>query len=208
MVGCGKVFVGMFDGCFVVFDQKIGKEVWFIQLSNFKDEYGVFFLVLFQLVGDILFGGIIGGDQFIIGKIFVVNVDIGKCVWIFEILKDDLKSWLGKSCKLVGGSVWMLGIYDLCSDMIYIGISNVVLDYYCDEWMGDNLYIVLVLVFDLKIGKIKWYCQEILNDVWDFDVVYEVLLILYKGKDMLVYFNKSGFVFVMDKDNGKLENVW
>jgi alcohol dehydrogenase (cytochrome c) len=33
-------------------------------------------------------------------------------------------------------------------------------------------------------------------------------LINRNGKDLVVHLNKSGFVFVMDKNNGKLENVW
>lgn len=207
-VGRGKVFIGTLDGRFVALDQKSGKEVWSTQLSNLKEEYGALFSAPPQLAGDVLFGGTTGGDQPITGKIFAVNADTGKRVWTFEIPKDDPKSWPGKSRKAAGGSAWMPGTYDPRTDTIYIGTSNAAPDYYRDERMGDNLYTASLLAIDPKTGNLKWHRQEIPNDAWDFDSAYEALLVPHNGKDVLVHLNKSGFVFVMDKDNGKLENVW
>ena len=77
-----------------------------------------------------------------------------------------------------------------------------------DERKGDNLYTATLLALDPKSGKIKWYRQEIPHDTWDFDSAYEALLVPHDGKQVLVHLNKSGFVFVMDKDNGNLKNVW
>jgi alcohol dehydrogenase (cytochrome c) len=207
-VGRGKVFVGTLDGRFVALDQKTGKELWSTPLTNMRAEYGALFSAPPQLAGNVLFGGTTGGDQPIIGKIFAVNADTGERVWTFEIPKDDPKSWLGESRKKGGGSAWMPGTYDPRTDTIYIGTSNAAPDYYRDERKGDNLYTATVLALDPKTGKVKWHRQEVPNDSWDFDSAYEALLIPHNGKDVLVHLNKSGFVFVMDKDNGKLENVW
>ncbi len=207
-VGRGKVFVGTLDGRFVALDQKTGKELWSTPLTNMRAEYGALFSAPPQLAGNVLFGGTTGGDQPIIGKIFAVNADTGERVWTFEIPKDDPKSWPGESRKKGGGSAWMPGTYDPRTDTIYIGTSNAAPDYYRDERKGDNLYTATVLALDPKTGKVKWHRQEVPNDSWDFDSAYEALLIPHNGKDVLVHLNKSGFVFVMDKDNGKLENVW
>lgn len=207
-VGRGKVFVGTLDGRFVALDQKTGKELWSTPLTNMRAEFGALFSAPPQLAGNVLFGGTTGGDQPIIGKIFAVNADTGERVWTFEIPKDDPKSWPGESRKKGGGSAWMPGTYDPRTDTIYIGTSNAAPDYYRDERKGDNLYTATVLALDPKTGKVKWHRQEVPNDSWDFDSAYEALLIPHNGKDVLVHLNKSGFVFVMDKDNGKLENVW
>ncbi len=207
-VGRGKVFVGTLDGRFIALDQKTGKELWSTPLTNMRTEYGALFSAPPQLAGNVLFGGTTGGDQPIIGKIFAVNADTGERVWTFEIPKDDPKSWPGESRKKGGGSAWMPGTYDPRTDTIYIGTSNAAPDYYRDERKGDNLYTATVLALDPKTGKVKWYRQEVPNDSWDFDSAYEALLIPHNGKESLVHLNKSGFVFVMDKDNGKLENVW
>lgn len=207
-VGRGKVFVGTLDGRFIALDQKTGKEVWATQLTNSKTEYGALFSAPPQLAGNVLFGGTTGGDQPIVGKIFAVNADTGERTWTFEIPKNDPKSWPGDSRKQAGGSAWMPGTYDPTTDTIYIGTSNAAPDYYGDERKGDNLYTSTLLALDPKTGKIKWHRQEIPHDTWDFDAAYEALLIPHEGKQVLVHLNKSGFVFVMDKDNGKLENVW
>lgn len=206
-VGRGKVFIGTVDGRWVALDQKTGKEVWSTQLTTIKKD-GTLFSSSPVLAGDILFGGSTGGDQPQIGKIWGVNADSGKLVWTFETLKDDPKSWPGNSRAKGGGGAWLPGTYDPTTDTIYIGTSNAAPDYYRDERMGDNLYTASVLALNPKNGKLKWHYQEVPNDAWDFDSAYEALLVPHEGKQVLVHQNKNGFTFVMDKDTGKLQNVW
>lgn len=208
-VGRGKVFIGSLDGRFIALDQKTGKELWSTQLTDMKKEYGALFSSPPQLAGDILFGGTTGGDQPIIGKIFAVNADTGERAWTFEIPKDDPKSWPGESRKVGGGSAWLPGTYDPSTDTIYIGTSNAAPDFNRDGREGDNLYTATVLALEPKTGKIKWHRQEVPNDTWDFDSAYESLIVPDgKGDQSLVHLNKNGFVYVMNKDNGDIKNVW
>jgi alcohol dehydrogenase (cytochrome c) len=210
-VGRGKVFVGTLDGRFVALDQKTGKQLWSTQLTNMRAEYGALFSSPPQLAGNILFGGTTGGDQPIIGKIYAVNADTGERAWTFEIPRDDPKSWPGDSRKKGGGSAWLPGTYDPTTDTIYIGTSNASPDFNREGRIGDNLYTATVLALDPKTGKIKWYRQEVPNDTWDFDSAYEALLIpdgRGGSKASLVHLNKNGFVYVMDKDDGSIRNVW
>lgn len=208
-VGRGKVFIGSLDGRFIALDQKTGKELWSTQLTDMKKEYGALFSSPPQLAGDIVFGGTTGGDQPIIGKIFAVKADTGERAWTFEIPKDDPKSWPGESRSVGGGSAWLPGTYDSSTDTIYIGTSNAAPDFNREGREGDNLYTATVLALDPKTGKIKWYRQEVPNDTWDFDSAYESLLVPDAGgTTSLVHLNKNGFVYVMDKDNGDIKNVW
>lgn len=207
-VGRGKVFVGTLDGRFIALDQKSGKEIWFTELTDQKTQYGALFSAPPQLAGDVLFGGTTGGDQPISGKIYAVNADTGKPAWTFDIIKNDPASWPADSGKVGGGSAWMPGTYDEKSDTIFIGTSNAAPDFYGADRKGDNKYTATLLALDPKTGKLKWHRQEIPHDVWDFDSAYEALVVKKDGKDVIVHLNKSGFVFVMDKDDGKLENVW
>jgi alcohol dehydrogenase (cytochrome c) len=128
--------------------------------------------------------------------------------WTFDVIKNDPKSWPGESGKVGGGSAWMPGTYDAKSDTIYIGTSNAAPDYYNYDRKGDNLYTATLLALDPKTGKLKWHRQEVPNDSWDYDAAYEALIVQKDGKDVIVHLNKGGFVFVMDKKDGKLENVW
>ena len=63
------------------------------------------------------------------------------------------------------------------------------------------------IALDPKSGKLKWYRQEIVKDVWDYDAPYEVMLFKKDGKDVIVHLNKSGYVFVLDKNTGNIENI-
>lgn len=208
-VGRGKVYVGSLDGRFIALDQKTGKELWSTQLTNLKAEYGALFSSPPQLAGNVLYGGTTGGDQPIIGKIFAVNADTGERVWTFEIPKDDKKSWPGDSRKVGGGSAWLPGTYDARTDTIYIGTSNAAPDFNNDNRRGDNLYTATLLALDPKTGKVKWHRQEVPMDTWDFDAVYESLLVPDgKGGESLVHLNKNGFVYVMNKDTGAIKNAW
>lgn len=208
-VGRGKVYVGSLDGRFIALDQKTGKELWSTQLTNLKTEYGALFSSPPQLAGNVLYGGTTGGDQPIIGKIFAVNADTGERVWTFEIPKDDKNSWPGDSRKVGGGSAWLPGTYDARTDTIYIGTSNAAPDFNNDNRRGDNLYTATLLALDPKTGKVKWHRQEVPMDTWDFDAVYESLLVPDgKGGESLVHLNKNGFVYVMNKDTGAIKNAW
>ncbi|NMG73898.1 pyrroloquinoline quinone-dependent dehydrogenase [Aromatoleum diolicum] len=208
-VGRGKVFLGTLDGRFVALDQKTGKELWSTQLTDMKTQYGALFSAPPQLAGDILFGGTTGGDQPISGKIYAVDADTGKPAWTFDILKDDPASWPGDSRAKGGGSAWMPGTYDPRTGTIYIGTSNAAPDYFNADRKGDNKHTASLLALDPKSGTLKWARQEIPHDSWDFDSAYEALMVRDKdGKERIVHLNKGGFVFVMDKDDGQLENVW
>jgi len=191
-VGRGKVFVGTLDGRFLALDQKTGKEVWSTQLTDMKKEFGALFSAPPQLAGNVLFGGTTGGDQPIIGKIFAVDADTGKRVWTMEIPKNDPKSWPSEKARSEGGgTAWWPGTYDPTTDTIYIGTSNAAPDYYPDERKGDNLYTATLLALNPKDGSIKWHRQEVPHDAWDYDSVYETLLIPINGKDTIVHFEQE-----------------
>jgi alcohol dehydrogenase (cytochrome c) len=99
------------------------------------------------------------------------------------------------------------GTYDESTDTIYIGTSNAAPDYYTPGREGDNKYI------DPARHRPQDRQAQVAppgdpHDTWDFDAAYEALLVKKDGKDVIVHLNKSGFVFVMDKQDGSLENVW
>jgi alcohol dehydrogenase (cytochrome c) len=207
-VGHGNVYVGSLDGRFIALDQQTGEEKWSTQITDLEACYGCLFSSPPQLAGDVLFGGTTGGDQPTRGKIFAVNAITGKRMWTFEVLKDDPKSWPGDSGKVGGSGAWMPGTYDEETDTIFIGTANAAPDFYGADRQGDNKHSASLLAIHPKTGKLKWAYQEIPHDVWDYDAAYEALELEYKGKDVLVHLNKSGFVFVLDKKKGSVENVW
>ena len=102
----------------------------------------------------------------------------------------------------------MPGVYDQTTDTFLIGTSNPAPDYFPHKRRGDNLYTSSIVELDAKTGTVKWYRQVVPHDAWDFDATGELMTVQHQDKDALIHFNKGGFVYVMDKKNGDLINIW
>ena len=207
-VGLGKVFLATLDGRLIGLDQKTGKEVWQTQVVQTRKQSGNNFTSPPTLAGDVLVIAPTSGDSAQRGKIYAVDANTGNPLWQFDTIKDDPASWPGNSGDTGGGGGWLPGTYDKETDTLYWGVGNPAPDYYGDERKGDNLYTDSVIALDPKTGKLKWHRQELPHDVWDFDSTYETVLFERGGKKLLFHPTKAGFVWVMERDTGKLHNVW
>jgi len=208
-VGHGNVYLGTLDGRFIALDQKTGKVKWENQIvTSQREDFGILFSSPPQLAGDILYGGTTGGDQGQIGRIFAANAITGKTAWIFETLVDSKTSWPGESRKVGGGGAWLPGQYDAATDTIFIGTSNAAPDFYAPGREGDNKWAASYLALEGKTGKVKYAYQEIPNDTFDYDSSYEGIFLKHNGKELIAHLNKSGYVFVYEKDTLKIHNVW
>jgi alcohol dehydrogenase (cytochrome c) len=207
-VGKSKVFVGSSDGRIIALDQKTGKELWQTQLTEPKECNGCNFTSPPVLAGDVLIAGPTGGDLVQHGYIYAMDPETGKRIWTFDILKKDPASWPGNSGATGGGSAWMPGQYDAKSDLYYIGLGNPAPDFDATDRRGDNLFTSTIVALRPKTGEVAWYHQEVPNDVWDFDSAYEVVLLNKDGNELMFHLNKGGFVTVLDRKTGKVQNVW
>ncbi len=207
--GHGKIYTGTLDGRVVALDMKTGKVVWERKLVDTK-KCSCNFTGAPMVIKDKVVIGQTAGELPIQGKIFGLNAQTGATVWEFNTIKEDPKSWGGDSAKFGGGGAWMTGSYDPELNLTFWGTGNPAPDY---DWggarPGDNLYTSSVVALDPDTGQLKWYFQEIPHDDWDYDAALGESLVLDRdGKKLLVHQNKSGFVFVYDRTNGKIENAW
>lgn len=147
------------------------------QLTDLKKCYGCLFSSTPVLAGDVLVGGTTGGDQPIAGQIFGVDALTGKLLWTLKTTKDDPKSWPGDTGAVGGSTAWNVGTYDPTSDTVFIGVGNAAPDFYWNDRHGDNLYAATMLALDPKTGNIKWHRQEVPGDHYDYDAVYEALVV-------------------------------
>jgi PQQ-dependent dehydrogenase (methanol/ethanol family) len=207
--GTGKVYMGTLDGRVIALDMKTGKVAWEAAILDTK-KCSCNFTGAPLVVKDKVIIGQTAGELPIQGKIFALNAATGAKVWEFNTIKNDPKSWGGDSGKFGGGGGWMTGSYDPTLNLVYWGTANPAPDYDWGEARpGDNLYTSSVLALNPDSGELKWYFQEIPHDDWDYDSgLGESLVLDRDGKKLLVHQNKSGFVFVYDRTNGKIENVW
>jgi alcohol dehydrogenase (cytochrome c) len=221
-LGNGNIYMGTLDGKLTAIDMKTGKQKWETPLVDSKKLTVGFTGAPLFVNGKVIIGSQ-GGEWPYRGPIFGVDGDSGKKLWTFFTAggnegdeTDQRKTWGNDSWKTGGGGGWMAGGYDPASNTVYWGTANPapLYDWGGADWKtkgarpGENLYTTSVLALDPDNGKLKSFHQELPHDAWDFDsAVGEFVMLEKDGKDYVVHPNKSGFVFVYDK-NLKVQNVW
>jgi alcohol dehydrogenase (cytochrome c) len=90
---------------------------------------------------------------------------------------------------------------------VYWGTANPGPDFDGDVRPGDNLYTNSVVAFDPDDGTLRWHYQWTPHDVWDFDGVNENILFDQGGQKLLAHFDRNGYLFILDRTNGRLVRV-
>lgn len=206
----GKVFRTTLDAHVVALDAKTGQELWKQEVINWKDGYSQ---TLAPLVADgVVITGTSGGEYGIRGFIDGWDPATGKHLWRTYTIpgpgEPGNDSWPGDTWKHGGGSTWITGSYDPELKTVYWGVGN------AGPWNanvrqpGDNLHTTSVLALDPQTGKIKWHFQFSPNDPYDFDAVADMVLVDLDVRGTptkaLVNANRNGFLYVLDRTDGKL----
>ncbi len=220
-LGDGRVYVGTVDGRLIGLDEKTGKKLWDTKLINSeKLTVGFTGAPLFLPGKNMVVIGAQGGEWPYRGPLFGVDATTGKRKWTFLTVGPDAKSratWGHNSWRTGGGGGWMPGSYDASSNTLWWGTANPapLYDWSGPDWQhkgarpGDNLYTTSVLALDPDNGTLKFYHQELPHDGWDFDsAIGEFVQIDENGQHLVVHPNKSGYIFVYNRDNGSIVNIW
>ena len=217
-VGEGKVFVGTVDGRLIALDMKTGKPLWDTKLLN-SEKLTVGFTGAPLYAKGLVIIGAQGGEWPGRGPIFAVDAATGTKKWEFLTVAptDETKqTWGNDSWRTGGGGGWMPGTFDPATNTVYWGTANPapLYDWSGPDFMktgarpGTNLYTTSVLGLDIDTGKLKFYHQELPHDTWDFDSAPgEFVMINRGGQNYIVHPNKSGFIFVYDR-NLDVKNVY
>ncbi|HEX2827438.1 MAG TPA: PQQ-dependent dehydrogenase, methanol/ethanol family [Burkholderiales bacterium] len=210
----GKLFRQNIDAHIVALDMKTGKEVWRQKFAEWKESYGG--IVAPTIANGVLISGMAGGDRTARGFVEGYDPDTGKRLWRFWTVPEPgqpgSETWPHKdfpdAWKYGGAATWQPGTYDPELDLFYIGTGNA--EPYNPKYRGgmDSLYAASVLAIRPKTGELVWYYQYLPNDSFDFDGTAESILadmrIDGKPRKVLINVNKNGFVYVIDRTNGKL----
>jgi alcohol dehydrogenase (cytochrome c) len=218
-IGEGKVYVGTVDGRLIALDMKTGKVAWDTKLQDSQKLTVGFTGAPLYAKGKVIIGSQ-GGEWPGRGPIYGVDAATGKMAWTFLTVagtEDAKKTWGNDSWRTGGGGGWMPGTYDSETNAVWWGTANPapLYDWSGTDYMtqgarpGINLYTSSVIALDIDSGQLKFYHQENPHDAWDFDsAVGEFVSIDRDGKKYMVHPNKGGFVFVYDRADAKIENVW
>ncbi len=210
----GKLFRETLDAHVIALDMKTGKEVWNQKYAEYKEGYkGVIAPII---ANGVLIAGTGGGESTTRGFIDGYDPDTGKRLWRRWTIpapgEPGSETWPNATkpdaWKFGGGSTWQSAAYDPELDLIYIGTGNA--EPYNPVYRdgADSLYTASILAIRPKTGEIAWYYQYVPNDTYDFDSTAESVLADMKidgqTRKVLINAHKNGFMYVIDRSNGKL----
>jgi alcohol dehydrogenase (cytochrome c) len=204
-----RVYMETDNAHLLCLDVRSGNLLWDVAYANWNKNYGATSAPL--VVKDKVLVGTSGGDDGVRGFVAAYDALTGKLAWRFWTIPgpDEFgsESWPGRLYWHGGGTTWMPGTYDPQFNTIYWGTSNPAPDFDGDVRPGDDLYTDCVLALDPDTGKLKWYFQFTPHDLFDYDAVETPILIdaVYQGRarKLLVEANRNGFLYVLDRANGK-----
>src|SRR5271156_147168 len=204
-----RVYILTDNAHLLCLDARSGHLLWDVAYTNGNKNYGATSAPL--VVRDKVLVGTSGGDDGVRGFLAAYNTETGKEVWRFWTIpgpgEPGAESWPGKMYERGGGTTWMPGTYDPDLNTLYWGTSNPSPDFDGAVRPGDDLYTDCVVALDPDTGKLKWHFQFTPHDLFDYDATETAVLVdaLYQGepRKLLVEANRNGFVYVLDRTNGK-----
>ena len=210
----GKLFRQSVDAHILALDMKTGKELWKTKFAEWKESYGG--IVQPTIANGVLISGMAGGDRTARGFVDGYDPETGKQLWRRWTIpapgEPGSETWPNKEMpdawKYGGGATWQPVTYDPELDLVFVGTGNA--EPYNPKYrMGmDSLFAASVLAIRPKTGEMVWHYQFLPNDSFDFDATAEntvaELQIDGKPRKVLINVNKNGFVYVLDRTNGKV----
>ena len=204
-----RLFMATLDAHVIALDTKTGNVVWDVVAADYHQAYT--FTVAPLAVKNEIIVGVSGGEYGIRGFVDAYDATTGKRLWRFDTVpgpgQKGHETWSGDSWKTGGTPAWITGSYDPELNLIYWPTGNPSPSNFGGERNGDNLYSNSMLALDAGTGELKWYFQFTPHDLYDYDATQVAVLLdaEWEGKPrkLLVQANRNGFLYVLDRTNGK-----
>jgi quinoprotein glucose dehydrogenase len=115
---------------------------------------------------------------------------------------EHTSSWMTGAAN-----AWSIMTVDVARDLVFIPTGSASPDYYGGLRPGDDKWANSVVALHARSGKLAWGFQLVHHDLWDYDTASPPLLATLprEGKNVPVVIqgNKTGFLYVLDRDTGK-----
>ena len=205
-----RLFMTTLDAHLLALNMKTGAVVWDTTLEDFSKGYASTIAPL--VVKDKVIVGVAGGEYGIRGFIDAYDAKTGARAWRFYTIpapgEAGNETWTGDSWQRGGASVWVTGAYDPELNLLYYGIGNPGPDYHSESRKGDNLYSDSLVALDADTGKLRWHYQFTPHDLHDWDAtevpILADLTIGGQPRKVVMFANRNGFFYTLDRTNGKL----
>src|SRR6478672_2479171 len=219
------VIFSTLDAQLIALNQDTGEVVWKEKVDDYAAGYSNTAAPL--IAKGLLLTGVSGGEFGVVGRVEARDPKTGQLVWSRPTVEGHMgykydadgkatdngisgttnKTWPGDLWKTGGAATWLGGTYDPSTGLAYFGTGNP------SPWNshlrpGDNLFSSSTVAIDVATGQIKWHYQTTPHDGWDFDGVNEFVTFDQGGKRLGGKADRNGFFYVVDANNGKLENAF
>ncbi len=207
-----RVYMETDDAHLLCLDARSGYLIWDVTFGDIKENPANGATSVPLIVNGKVIVAPAGGDAGVRGKIDAYDAETGRLVWRFWTIpgpgEPNFGTWgKGDTWQHGGATAWMPGTYDSETNTLFWGTGNPGPDFEGSARPGDNLYSDCVLALDPDTGRLKWYFQFTPHDLYDYDAVETPVLIdsNYKGqtRKLVVEANRNGFIYVLDRINGK-----
>jgi quinoprotein glucose dehydrogenase len=105
------------------------------------------------------------------------------------------------------GNAWSIMVVDQERDLLFVPTGSASPDYYGGLRPGDDKWSNSVVALRGKTGQLVWGFQLVHHDLWDFDSAAPPLLATLrvdrKDVPVVIQGNKSGLLYVLNRDTGK-----
>lgn len=144
------------------------------------------------------------------GVVRAFNAMTGELTWAWDLGNPGHNGAPAAGQTYTPGTpnAWSIMSYDPELDLIYAPTGNASPDYFGSARRDfDNEYSSAVVAIDAKTGKAKWKYQTVHNDIWDYDVPAQPVLVDVKRDGEMVPSvavpTKMGDIFLLDRRDGK-----
>ncbi|MBI4909789.1 MAG: PQQ-binding-like beta-propeller repeat protein [Acidobacteria bacterium] len=205
-----RLFMQLDNTHLLALNRFTGEVLWDTEMADFRQNYNATGSLL--AVENLVVAGTAGGEEGVRGFLAAYDQKTGKEVWRFWTIpapgEKGSETWDGPDIAHGGGPTWLTGSYDPENKTVYWTTGNAGPDFNGDNRKGDNLYTCSILALDVNTGKLKWHFQATPHDEWDWDAVQPVVLVdaPWEGRPrkLLLQANRNGFLYVLDRQDGKL----
>jgi quinoprotein glucose dehydrogenase len=140
------------------------------------------------------------------GAVRAFDVRTGALRWSWDPIPQEAphstSSWMTGAAN-----AWSIMTVDVERDLVFVPTGSASPDYYGGLRPGDNKWANSVVALHARTGKLAWGFQLVHHDLWDYDTAAPPLLatLPHEGKNVPVVIqgNKTGFLYVLDRDTGK-----
>jgi quinoprotein glucose dehydrogenase len=146
------------------------------------------------------------------GDVRAYDVRSGKLRWSFHTIPHPgefgYDTWPKEAWKTSGAANnWAGMTVDVARGIVFVPTGSAAFDFYGADRIGDDLFANCLIALNAQTGERIWHFQGVKHDLWDRDFPAPPVLLTVErdGKkiDAVAQTTKQGFVFLLDRTNGK-----